>query len=55
MKEFIGGILVGIFIEFLIAVCIAMPKSEIVKHGAAHWTVDVNGNTAFVWNDEEKK
>jgi hypothetical protein len=25
-------------------------KSEVVKHGAAHWEVCPDGNSTFIWN-----
>jgi hypothetical protein len=29
-------------------------KVHAVAHGAAHWDVDVRGETAFRWNDERQ-
>lgn len=26
-------------------------RTEAVKHGAAHWVVQPNGSTIFVWNN----
>lgn len=28
-------------------------KAEAVKHGAAEWVVDVNGNTTFKWKENQ--
>jgi hypothetical protein len=36
------------------AIMASLDRREAIKHGAAHWTIDQDGNPTFRWNDEVK-
>ena len=53
-----GWLVVGAIIGAIITMTVFVSlrsnfHTQAVKHHAAHWVTEDNGNTNFVWNDEK--
>ena len=61
------GLIIGIFIGIAVAMVLAIIidqapfqiekkwQIKVIERGAAHWEINTDGNTKFVWNTEIKK